>query len=527
MLGSGVSSESIWTAFDSVTTAVTRILRWALRISWKRAENANIVYATVGTSLVNGLHIVQGVSTVITKPDNFQYYDESDRVIGVEYDRELNEPLGGIAMATLDVELENTDSRYTPDHSATIGTAILPNRPINTHIGFEVKSQNKTIGLFKGLTKLPKENKVRRTVKISSIDYIQYLNEFELESDIYVSQRTDQIIEDILTTIGFASTQYSLDTGLNTIGFAWFEKGQTAGERIRRLCEAEEGFFFQDEDGILKFENRRHFQNAPFNSYVWTIDPDDIMSWESDDSSVIINKVTVNANPRHEYAISEVWRDGVEEEIATGETKEIWASFDNPIVTLTNPVVNTDYTAYSGTGGTGSDISSDIVITSTSFTTTVKLLITNNSSGTAYLNFLRLRATPALITGSILQIYEDTDSVAVYGERPMTINNDFIDSSSFALYLAKAIVTKYKDPKRRVILSVQGIPQLQIRDMVRVKDQDLGTYTNYRVMRIQGSLMNGYFQQKLYLREVTTSETDRWAVVGTTQVGSTTEFVGI
>lgn len=527
MLGSGRSSESIWTAFDSVTTAFSRVLKWALNISWKRVQNGSTVFATVGTSLVGGIDIIEGQNSVVVKPDMFTYFDESDKVISVEYDRELNEPLGGIAMAMLDVTLDNSDARFTPEQNATIGTAILPNRPINSHIGFEVKSQARTLCIFKGLTQMPQESKENRTVKISSIDYIRYLNEYPLESTVYTNKRSDEIIADILTTAGFSLDQFILDQGLNTLGFAWFDKGSKAGERIKKICEAEEGFFCQDENGMLRFFNRRTVRDSPYNASVWTIYPEDIISWQEDNSTNIINKITITANPRTVQSLTEIWRNGSEEIVERGETKIVWASFNDPVTTVNDPVATTDYTAFSGTGGTGTDMTGDIVIVKTVFATTVKLEITNNGGVPAYVNFLRLWGTPAVTTGQISQTYEDSASITKYQENVSVINNDLIDSPSFALYLAKSIIGKYKDPRRRLTLTVQGIPQLQLRDMVSVEDPDLGTTKDYRVMRIQGSLSNGYFQQKLYLREITISEMDVWAVVGTAIVDDTGAVVGI
>ena len=146
--------------------------------------------------------------------------------------------------------------------------------------------------------------------------------------------------------------------------------------------------------------------------------------------------------------------------------------------------------------------------------------ITNTYSGTLYLITLRLRGTPATVSYQITQEYSDANSISLYSENNLEIQNDFIDSDSFAYYIARAVVRKYKDPKKKIRIKVQGIPQLQLKDKIRVKDQDLNTYTNYRVMRIIGQLDTGGFVQELYLREITPEETDAWAIVGTAIVES-------
>lgn len=45
-----------------------------------------------------------------------EYTDESDNVLVLEVERQLNEPLGGISQAMADVTLENSDNRYTPNY---------------------------------------------------------------------------------------------------------------------------------------------------------------------------------------------------------------------------------------------------------------------------------------------------------------------------------------------------------------------------------------------------------------------------
>jgi len=526
MRGSGESSLAIWTAFDTETTATTRHLKHVLKIAWLRRRDETLSWATVGSSVVGGTDIVKGAAD-LTKADIFDYYDETDYVLSMEYERFLNEPLGGIALAQADISLDNTSLRFTPNKNATIGTALMPNRPIKLFLGFRVDGQDKVLQMFEGLTWQPEETKLERTCEIHAFDFIQYMFQYKLESTIYINQRSDEIIKDILDTIGFSTDQYELDTGLNTIGYAWFSKNDTAGERIRKICEAEEAVFYQDEEGILRFENRRHFSQSPHDTVQWTFDDNDILDWQVDKNVDIINRCVVKANPRTVQTTMEVWRDGIVEEVERGETKTIWASFENPCTSFTAPVATTDYVANSSYDGSGADMTSDISISFTGFTTSAKFEITNNGKQKAYLTLLRLRGTPATVTSAIEQSYEDSDSIETYEEKQFIIENDFIDSNEFARYLARAIVEKYKKPLRRVKILVRGVPHLQLRDKVNVYDRDLGTYKEYRVMGIHGQLKPGEFLQWLTLREVTDKEADSWAIVGTTQVGATDEFVGI
>ena len=506
MLGPGISSEGIWTPFKSITTATVRPVKAVCLVAWTRDVDIT-AYAVVGASVVGGFDIVQGVGEPgINEADSFRYFDETAKVLRIEYERHLIEPLGGTAIAMADIVFDNTDLRFTPDYNSTIGTALKTNRPLKVFIGFEVQGQTKVIPIIEGLTLQPREDKIKRTVTVSAYDFMKSLNEKPQETTIYTNQRSDEIIQDILSRAGVGSSNYQLDQGLNTIGFAWFEKGQTAGDRIRKICEAEQAIFFQDEQGVLRFENRDKYAQAPFTSVVHIIEPDDILEWEQSTNSEIINRVLVSGAPRSVKGEAEIWRDGVEEVIAPGETLTIWAQFDDPVSGITNPSRVTDYWAFTGEGGAGVDITDDVDINITSFTKTAKIEITNNNASTAYLYLLKLRGTPATIDYEIQEVYEDPDSVSEYNEHQQEIENEYIDKVAFARSMAQNIVKRNKDFVGVLTLKVRGIPHLQLRDQVKVKDNDLNSYKNYRVIGIQGVFEPGSFVQTLTLREVTDNE---------------------
>lgn len=516
MLGSAKSSENIWTVFDTQTTAATRYPRHLLEIAWTRVKDNDIDFAVVGTSVVNGIDIVQGQLNVLTEPDKFRYYDETERAVQLHYDRKAEEPLGGFTYTIGDVILENTTKRFSWGVSNTIGTSLKPYRPLKMFMGFRVQNQDKLLPTLYGLTDKIKEERSGRSASLGVFDYISYIDEYELESTMYVSQTADQIIADILNTIGFTSSQYSLDTGLNTIGFAWFQKGDKAGERIRKIVEAEEGHFYQDEEGLLRFANRRNYSlNA---TPVWTINKEDMLNYEEDESVKIINRVRVKAKPREVQAITEIWKNGFVIELAAGQTKEIWADFENPASDITTPTSTIDYTANSASDSSGSDVTSDLDLTIDKLVKNAKLTLENTSISTIYVDFLRLRGTPATIVSEIEEMYEDTSSSENYGRKEVVIENDFIDDTSFAYYLARAIVRRYKDPQRKYRISINAAPQLQVKDVVSVQDMDTNSYSNYRIMRIEGHMTPFNFTQTLTVREINEFEADSPALVDTATV---------
>jgi len=518
-------NDSVQTAFDTMSTADARYPAHQFLVSWLRRLGA-AAFGIVGTSTVNNC-LVRGENTVVTPTDSFEFDNETDKVLRLEYDRSVEEPMGGLSFALMNVVLDNTDKRFTPEFNSTIGTALVPNRPLRMAIGFDLASGKKMMNVFKGLSDMVKENKVDRTVEFGGSDYLSYLRDLQMDSVLYENYRTDQIVEEILIEAGFGSSQYVLDEGLNTIEFAWFNKDQTAGERIRQICESEEAHFFQDEEGILRFQNRRHYIVSPFTTIQKYIHSGDILDWQVIDDVGIYNSVVVSAKPREVYPTNvEVWKDGIIEEIPALGELTIWASMDNPIYSFVTPVATTDYVANSASDGSATNLTANISLTLTGFGDTAKIVISNSGGQKAYMTFLRLRGKPAIVTSEIYQKYEDNISISRYGKRVLEVNNDFIDSDSFAYYLSRTLVSKYKDPLKRVRILVRGMPQFQLKDKVSVYDRDLDTYKNYRIMRIQGIYSLGEFLQYLTIREITDGESDNWAIVGAAIVDNTKEVVG-
>jgi len=223
-------------------------------------------------------------------------------------------------------------------------------------------------------------------------------------------------------------------------------------------------------------------------------------------SSKIINRVLISGKPRSVKETAEVWRNGVEEEIPAGTTVEVWASFQDPVTSFETMLANTDYTAFTATGGGGSDITGSISIVVTPFAKAAKLSITNANGSNAFLNLLRLRGTPATVDYEIQEVFQDTLSISDFNVQQVEIENDFIDDVDFAASMAQNLVRRYKNPNKLLKIQIRGIPHLQLRDKVSIRDIDLNTTKAYRVIGIQGVLESGGFTQTLTLREITSAE---------------------
>lgn len=470
--------QSIQTPLEAVLTGYARQIRLQVRASWLKIQDPNVAYGIVGSSIVGGTDIVQGASAIIGNADLFAYFDESDYAMRLDYDRSIDEPRGGTSHAIADILLDNITKRFSPEYNATIGTAIEARRPFKASIGMEAGGIDRYAQVIVGLTSTrPKLSRTNRTISVQVLDYITFIDNAQVQAAVYENMRSDQIIEDILTDLGFGSTQYMLDVGLNTIPFAWFDKDKSAGKRIREICEAEEAHFYQDENGVIRFENRNHYSEYPHQTVQRTIDSGDIISDENDENTRIINRAIVIAKPRKvDASPSVIWSNATVQAIPGNSSVTVWAAFFDseggqnvlPIKEITTPASTTDYTANAAENGSGADRTANLSIAVTNFVESAKLVLTNSHASTIYVTLLQLRGKAARVTQGIQAVVEDSGSINKYEVQEYTIQNDLIQVGSVASTIATNLVNKYKDPLTRRVIRIQGIPHLQLKDLIGV-----------------------------------------------------------
>lgn len=320
------------------------------------------------------------------------------------------------------------------------------------------------------------------------------------------------------------------DTGLQEIPTAWWG-GNTALYEIKTACESEGARFFADENGELRFQNRQHYNNnAEYKSSVHEFNFDRTFDFlHPNKEQDIINKVKVTVKPRIVSSEQEIWSYGFVPSIAASATKTIWASLNDPCPTTTSgivqPVANTDYTANTQSDGLGTDKTAQVDVVITRFTNAVKIDVTNNDAGAVYLTMLKLRGTPALEQDPVVITVEDTTSIANYGEHPaggQSIENKYLADETYAETLAQGIIDAYKDPLDRIILTSRAIPQLQVGDMITVKNEDIGKNYLMRVYWIKSRItLSDGLVQDIKCRSVQPLETLTFFEIGTSEIAGT------
>jgi len=437
-------------------------------VSWKKELDNTARLFTIGVSLIGGNDWIASSGEVASDWNQYYYFDESANLLGMNYERALNEPIGGITQALAEVELDNITGRYTPRYmggSSELFTAILPRRPIILNAGFNYEGEDQMVPQFVGVTNKAPEVSVRdREVRLQAADFIDFLqNRYVDKETMFTGLRTDQVIEQILGTLGFATSQYDLDTGINLINFGRFKVGQKFSNIINTLVQAEYGHFYQDEEGVLRFENRQHWDGSPHDTIQRVILTNQVLEAKMPSEDFIINVVEVKAEPRAKQPLQLVFTLEGSLEIGGGEDFELFVNFDDPMLSINNPV----HVANSASDGSGTDKTAKVTLKSfDKFAEDAKIVFHNSDAGTVFVTALTIYGRPAKVAKDIYVRKEDDSSVTAYEERPYEIENDYIQSEDWADSFAQMILNDYAEMENLQELTIRAFPELQMGDLI-------------------------------------------------------------
>ncbi len=470
--------QTVSSVFTAEERDSVRKIAYSSLVSWKKDYLPSIRFFTIGVSSIGGNDIIPGPSGVNSAWNYYKYVDETDYITSISYERELNTPLGGMVRAQADLELDNTSGRFTPRYAggvSDISTAIEPRRPMIISAGFN----NLTVPQFVGLTdRQVKIDKRNGDARMHGVDFISFLqNKLIDRTEMFTSQRSDVSIENALVSMGLSTAQYELDEGINTIGFGLFETGQKLGNYLDEIVQAEQGHLFQDEEGKIRFWNRQHFDTSPYNEVQRIISTAQVLNAKTLGDSEIINVVEVVASPRDVLdseklvGIGNGYGLGITE-LPVGDTI-IWINYDDPVFQVTAPVPNgtsgqTSYfVANTEQDDTGTDVTSSVSLAKIeNFAQASKLTFTNGSGATAYLTTLDVWGRPARKTGDIYYRDKNGNSVTAYEEQILKVENNYIQSSSWAASYATLILQDFALPGKWQGITIRAIPELQMGDLI-------------------------------------------------------------
>ena len=469
-------------------------------MSFPRVYDPSVTFFTIGVSTIGGADIIKGSGDVVAEWDKYQYDEYSYRIKSIEVTRQ-EENFNSTSLAQADIVMNNHDNYFTPNRGSIIDEFILPYRPLKLFGGFG----NEAIPQFVGLTeKMPTVDEKSKSVSFHAIDFMYSLFNRPLDQAVmYQDMRTDEILAALLVDFGIAPTQYSFDMGYNIIAFAFFDKGSKFGDVVKELMEAEMGRFYMDEIGVIRFKNRQSYSATP----VWFFNETNIIDIQTSKQDDIINVVEVKANVREVQALQKFWELQSAVEIPANSTIQLWADFEDPVVSCDDPdyitaATTSLYATNTAEDGSGSSISSGVSLSgSTLFSKSLLMEFTNTNSFSIFITVLELFARPAKVVKQIYIREEDSTSVAKFDERVLTIENDYISNEGDAYSKAKIILDDESTYENTYILNVKGNPALQIGDAINVSVW--GHAAVYVIKKIVNRWEAGRFSQQLTVKKKT------------------------
>jgi len=489
----------------------TRSIASSLLVSWKKDTNLSAITFTIGVSAIGGDDLIGINQGAIGSPSNYVYFDESNYLISLAWERGLNMPMGGLSKAMAEATLDNTSNRFLPDYmggNSELFTAILPRRPFIINSGFNYNGIDQMLPQVTGITtKQLDVDRRNAKAKLVGSDYLDFFqNRYVDKTAMWTNSTTDTIIESILTQQGLSTSQYDLDTGINIVPFALFEKGTKLSDIIGELVEAENGHFYQDEIGKFYFRNRQWGDTSPYNQVQKTILTSQVINASVPNTDHIVNVVEVTGKPRKKQPRQLLFKLSSPIRITPDENYEMFIEFEDPVIQVDTVNFKSNVTESSTT-----DSGIVYLKSQDTFAKAMKLVFATSAIG--YINSIEVFGRPARNIAEVYTRLQDDSSVTAYEERPVRIENDYIQDQTWAESFAQMILNDFSNPESLQTLTIRALPSLQLYDLISWQ----GKY--WRVFNIRNTIdsSQGYVQELTLLQRTITS----YFRIGISSIGGT------
>lgn len=491
--------------FNARANGDIRPLSWRADISFDKQSDPDITWFTLDQSALNGGDILGISGSEQFLPWNYyEYIDYTERLVYISVERSLEFPYS-VVSAIADFQLNNYDGYFTPNSSSPISGYILPKRPVRLLQGFGSTVLPQFVGLTEGM---PEISRTEGTATFTAMDFLTWIYDMPIRNTIAMQNvRTDEVLANIFQQFGLAPSQYDLAVARNKIPFLFFEREQVkAGDIIRPLMQAEMGMLWLDEQGIIKFRPRLEQPSEP----VYYFDHDSINDLDTSEDDQIINHVIINTNvrvlqePQIVYSITGATDDNFV--IPANSSQPVNIELFDPSINIVEPTLgeNSSLSWFRAHDKDGVEVTSDITVTGVSeLTNSYTIFIDNDNSFSVTISDIVLWGEPARIVGGKTTTYDayDDESVEKYEEKILTIDNNFIQSTSQADSLADTLLDEYSEHNDIVTLDVKGNPAIQLSDIIEV---DYDEYSGeYRIIGITNKTQNSKFTQILKCRKYT------------------------
>ena len=479
------------------------------------------------------------------------------RSITCELGRDQASQLTGKSSAgSLEAVLDNRSGDYNPFNSSSpLYGNILPGRPVRL-LGTSGTQTDQPI--WQGyLTRITPQ--VHRggdaTAILQATGPLGQLNFDQIIVAMVTSQRTDQIVDDILDAAGggAGSGFRTLDTGQTTITRYWADRTYTL-TALQEIEATEGGFIREGKNGKIIFDSRHHrlagvgltsqatysdasgaarvysflTQDDPLPS-IFNIFEADIQTYTTESLAVLWTLSESGANsPAISPGITRTWiaRYPTSDSAVNARAVNAW----------TTTAATTDMLANAAADGSGTNLTSSIGISVTKSGQRMDIALVNNGTVTAYITKLQARGTAITADHAVTIQASDSTSQTAFGKRTWpSQTTQFIPTSDEAVDWANFHLSIYKDPTAMLQLTYyanrdqNALNEMLDRDIservtvVAANTADLDINRDFFIEGIKHQIGSDRLHTVTYLLSDAEQFSDWW-VWGTSKWGTSTRW---
>lgn len=502
----GVSDNFHSAAFGQI---IQPVLKLYVSFSKQLKEGG---FFTLGQSQLDGPDLLKfAASDADTQSwDFYNFADYSDRLVSVSWERRLEFPYQ-IQCGMADFSLSNTDGFFTPLNAASaIGTDNLPARPAKIVAGFSFGDRTEMVPQMVGITDgMPTTQSASKTVDYHMIDFLYDICNQTLKTVVNMREaRTDEVIAAILQSYGLAPSQYNLAPGRYKIPFVFFDVGASIGDALKKLVQAENGFMWLDEKGVVRFIPSGGIAGA--TEIVATLEDYHIMSLETGDLSDIVNHVKLTADLREVQEYQEVYAKSDSSEsvsaslwVVPGKGEfTISCSLGDPCYDVVAPTQgkSSSVSWFTAVNSNGYEVAGGVTATGVLSSNSYTITFTNNNGFPVEISEMKLWGEPAKVYDVLDYDAYDDESVAKYGDQILEItDNQFFQTYTQANAFARTLIRQHAEYGRTIEASIKGDFAFQLLDLIQINTSNTAYNGIYRIMGISYEYSNNRLTTNLSL----------------------------
>jgi len=478
------------------------------------------------------------------------------RGITCSFGRDRASQLTGKSKAgTLRATLDNRSGDYNQFNAdSPIYGNILPGRPVRL-LGTSTTQSDQAI--WQGyLVRITPQVFLGgdATAILEATGPLGQINLDQIEVPMVTSQRTDQVVDDILDAAGWGagSSYRSLDTGKTTITRYWKSATYTV-PALQEVESTEGGFIRESKDGKVVFDNRHHrlsgvgltsqatYSDASGAARVYsglTMDdplPHIFNIFETDVQTYTTASVAVLWTLSETGASSPSIAPGVARTYIARYPTTASANNARGVALWTTTAATTDMLGNTAADGSGTNVTASIGISVSKSSETMEITLTNNTSATAYITKLQARGTAISADDPASIKQEDATSKTAFGKRTWPSKTKFIPDTGEALDWADFNLSIYKDPTAVLQLSyfanrdTNAINEMLDRDIservtvVADNTADLSINRDFFIEGVHHQIDANRLHQVTYLLSDAIQFSDFW-VLNTSALGTQTRL---